>query len=412
MRTIRKALAILMALALLAAIPVITASAEIDASVILTEEVLHSITVEESTGNGLAFLFTMNIRGASANSLNEFVADNAIVEVGDATYSVVKMGAVLTNRADYAAAMDTLTLETVNGGTIIDIPAQYLCAYTDTTCSYAVRIIHIPAQAKGFAVACRPYIVLADENGNETTVYGGGDISTFYEVYYRNNVEEIPVLDVTPSGVEGKLAVTASSTEYVAWAAPDYKETFRVAVTLENVLANGSTADGDWVEYTCYDADGNALATERVTVGALTPGASVSAAFYAPMATASIEATASNLSYAPAIVLPAIGSDIDVVKQKNRIRVSATSAAFNADGTIAVSLTFKNRTSNWITEETDYVVYTCYDADGNSLGTGTIYIGCIDTKKHPEKTFNFNVPANTAEVKITNSKIVYWTEWS
>ena len=115
----------------------------------------------------------------------------------------------------------------------------------------------------------------------------------------------------------------------------------------------------------------------------------------------------------PGVVLPAIGSDIDVVKQKNRIRVSAASAVYNADGTIAVSLTFKNYSSNWITEETDWVEYTCYDKDGKVVQAATkIAIGCIDTKRHPVKTFTFDVPAATAEVRLTGSKIVYWTEWS
>ena len=63
--------------------------------------------------------------------------------------------------------------------------------------------------------------------------------------------------------------------------------------------------------------------------------------------------------------------------------------------------------------ETDYVEYTCYDANGTVVQKATtIYIGCIDTKKHPSKTFTFDVPATTAEVRITKSKIVYWTEWS
>lgn len=115
----------------------------------------------------------------------------------------------------------------------------------------------------------------------------------------------------------------------------------------------------------------------------------------------------------PGVVLPAVGSDIDVVKQKNRIRVSAASAEYNADGTIAVSLTFKNYSSNWITEETDYIEYTCYDKNGKVVQAATrMAIGCIDTKGNAQKTFAFSVPASTAEVRITGGKIVYWTEWS
>ena len=107
------------------------------------------------------------------------------------------------------------------------------------------------------------------------------------------------------------------------------------------------------------------------------------------------------------IELPAIGTDIDVTKKKNRIRVSKAEIV---DRT--VTLTFQNYTSNWITEETDYVKWTAYDADGNSLKVGTIYIGCIDTKKNKIKSFTFDVPDATAKVAITSSKITYWTEWA
>lgn len=113
------------------------------------------------------------------------------------------------------------------------------------------------------------------------------------------------------------------------------------------------------------------------------------------------------------IVLPEIGSDIDVTKKRNRIRVSAAYAWFNEDDTIGVSLTFTNYTTNWITQETDYVRYVCYDKDGKVVQRATkINLGVIDTKKYKSKTFEFTVPADTYEVRITESEIVYWTEWS
>ena len=115
----------------------------------------------------------------------------------------------------------------------------------------------------------------------------------------------------------------------------------------------------------------------------------------------------------PHIILPAIGTDIDVKNQRNRIRVSAASAVVADNGNIAVSLTFQNYTSKWITEETNWVAYTCYDINGNVVQAASkIYIGCIDTKKNNIKTFNFEVPSNTAEIKLTNSNIIYWTEWA
>ena len=56
--------------------------------------------------------------------------------------------------------------------------------------------------------------------------------------------------------------------------------------------------------------------------------------------------------------------------------------------------------------------YTYYNAAGTKIKTVTLYIGVIDTKKNKTKTFEFDLPANAAEVKITKSKIVYWTEWA
>ena len=114
----------------------------------------------------------------------------------------------------------------------------------------------------------------------------------------------------------------------------------------------------------------------------------------------------------PNILLPAIGTDIDLVNKKNRIRVSAAYAAFTDNGNIAVSLTFQNYSSKWITDEIDWVEYTCYDADGNVVQAASkIQIGCIDTKDYKIRTYAFEVPGDTAEVRLTNSKIVYWTEW-
>ncbi|MBR0447312.1 MAG: hypothetical protein IIX28_02460 [Clostridia bacterium] len=112
------------------------------------------------------------------------------------------------------------------------------------------------------------------------------------------------------------------------------------------------------------------------------------------------------------IELPAIGTDIDVTKKKDRIRVSAATWDLNDESVREVFLTFKNYTTTWITEEIDYVQYTCYNAAGTALETGTIYIGCIDTKKNKVKTFSFEVPDDTAKVVLTKSSITYWTEWA
>lgn len=413
MRMLKKAVAFLMVVAMLAAVPVATVSAEADFSSVIEAEIKKSITIEETTGNGLAFLITMNVSGVTATAANEIVMSNATVEVGSATYQVKAMGAVMANNLTaIQQGADALTLETVNAErTVIDVPARFLWESTADTCSFAVRIIKMPATAEGKAVACRPYCVLEDGEGNAITVYGEMSVSSYHAVYYTNEPDEAPTLSLSLSDVDDKLKVTASAA-YCALYPATYLEGFAVSLALENGSTNAKTSAGDYVEYAFKDAEGNVLGTRKVVLDVLNPADSQAVEFYAPIDTASIELADTNLNYVPAITLPAIGSDIDVTKKKNRIRVSATSASFNEDGSIHVALTFKNYTSNWITEETDYVQYTYYDATGAALKTVTLYIGCIDTKKYPVKTFEFDVPATAASLAITKSKITYWTEWA
>ena len=412
MRQFKRILSFLLIVAMLACVPIATA-AEADTSV-FGEEITNSITAEEGTGNGLAFLITMNVTGAKVDGKNRFVNTDATATVDGAEYQVVEMGAVLTHRREYVTNVNALTLDNVSEDpedrSVIAIPCVYMYGVEAETCTFAVRVINLPESQLGRAVVCRPYVVLEKE-GVQSTVYGDGDVSTYNQVYYANNGEETPVLTAGVPALDGKLEITAASAEYAAYDPVTCVEAFKVTLTLNNVTANAKTSVGDAIAFACKDAEGNELGTANLQVDELRKGSSTEAVCYVPIGTATIEAAELNLNYVPDIVMPAIGSDIDVTKQKNRIRVSAAEASFNEDGTIHVTWTFKNYTSNWITEETNYITYGYYK-DSTKKGTATLYIGVIDTKKHPVRTYEFDVPAYTTEVRITSSKIVYWTEWA
>lgn len=413
MRNFKRVLSFLLVVAMLACVPVAT-SAEGEANLI-EPEVQNSITIAEDarddSGKGLAFRIQMNIKGAKKDASNKFINTDATATMDGVEYKVVKMGAVMANQAADIANMDNLTLADVTGHFVLDIQAKYLCAEpTADSCEFAVRITNLPEEVLGRAIGCRPYIVL-EKDGVQSTIYGKSDISTFNSTYYVNAPEETPVLTAGAPALDSKLAITAATAEYVAYDPATYVEAFKVTATLANVSTNAKTSVGDTIVCSFKDADGNALGTTTLAVNELLKGEDMDVEFYAPIGTASIVASELNLNYVPDIILPEIGSDIDVTKKKNRIRVSAAEASFNEDGTIHVSLTFKNYTSNWITEETDYIKYTYYK-DNTSKGTKTLYIGVIDTKKNPVKTFEFDVPSYTTKVRITSSKIVYWTEWA
>lgn len=112
------------------------------------------------------------------------------------------------------------------------------------------------------------------------------------------------------------------------------------------------------------------------------------------------------------VALPAVGTDVD---GRGRIKVSQISLA---DGVMSISI--RNYTdeqkNQWITEETNYVNYKCYDKDGKLLTNpddeifGYLYLGCLEVGE--EVTFSVELPKGTAEVKLTDASIVYWTPWS
>ena len=179
MRNFKRILSFLLVVAMLACVPVATA-AEGEADLI-DAEVLHSITVEEDTGCGLAYRIKMNVKGAAINGYNQFINTYATAEVNGEEYAVVKMGAVMANQAADIANIDNLTLENVDGQYVLDVTAKYLCAEPEAdSCQFAVRIINLPGEALGRAIACRPYIVLK-KDGVETTIYGEAQTSSYNE---------------------------------------------------------------------------------------------------------------------------------------------------------------------------------------------------------------------------------------
>lgn len=418
MRMLKKAFICLLVLSLLAAVPTATATAAAaDFASVVGDEILQSITVEETTGNGLAFLITMNVQGAKTTVTNELDVTNATVTVGGATYKVVSMGAVMVNdTAVIRRGANALTLEDVNEErTIIDVPARYMWTCAEDYCSFAVRIIRLPDAYVGRAIACRPYCIVEDADGQQTTVYGGMDVGSYNTHYYDVYPEEIPTWNLTVPNLDARTEVTAVAAEYCALS-PSYEECFKLSLSLTNVTKNAQSAVDGWVSYTCYDAKGTAIGTAKAEVGEMAKGSSKSGVeMYVPVGTASLEVTENEMGYVPVLTLPAVGSDIDITKKKDRIHITAISAAFTEDDTILVTMTVKNSSSQWITQETDTVSWASYELvnGANKIrSSGKLSIGCIDTKKNKQKTYTIEIAGVSTLFKLTASSITYWTEWS
>ena len=111
------------------------------------------------------------------------------------------------------------------------------------------------------------------------------------------------------------------------------------------------------------------------------------------------------------VELPAVGTDVD---GRGRIKVSAVSLNSGVMGITIRNYTDEQKTQ-WITEETNYVTYACYDKDGKALtgkdeNYGYLYLGCLEDGQ--DVSFSVELPAGTASVVLTGAKIVYWIPWS
>ena len=109
----------------------------------------------------------------------------------------------------------------------------------------------------------------------------------------------------------------------------------------------------------------------------------------------------------PAAALPEVGYDLD---GKDRVKVDAISQEGNE-----VTLTLHNYSTQWMTEETSYVEYTCTDADGNVLYLndkyyGTLYFGMLEVGDI--NTYTITLPEGTVKLEFGYCRIVYWSQWA
>ena len=120
--------------------------------------------------NGLAFKFEIAATGAATDNNNKYVAGSASVNPygNDNAYTLVAMGAVITNKADNSTEA-MLNLNTVNGKSVIKIEANYLLD-TDGSVAFATRVINIPDEGKDTVIYARCYYVF-EKDGELIVIY-------------------------------------------------------------------------------------------------------------------------------------------------------------------------------------------------------------------------------------------------
>lgn len=135
----------------------------------------HSVTEADDADRGLGFRFSVPAQGVKTDRRGNGVLTAARVQYQGTACPLLRMGALLT--ADTAIGNDEGRMVLGAAGVTNAVAAQ-LCDVTDTACTYAVRILHIPDRATQRIIYARPYYVVQYQ-GKETVVYGAIDATTY-----------------------------------------------------------------------------------------------------------------------------------------------------------------------------------------------------------------------------------------
>ena len=121
----------------------------------------------------MAFRFNQEGNRISMNSRHQANLNSATVNpYGDEqAYTLLRMGAVVTNQAAIGTSEQTMTIESANGETVVDVAAKILWSVSGDGCQYAVRVTNVPAANADTLIYARPYYVF-EKDGEEIVVYG------------------------------------------------------------------------------------------------------------------------------------------------------------------------------------------------------------------------------------------------
>ena len=119
--------------------------------------------------SGLGFKFELEATNVTSNNNNQFTGATVRPYGNSEEYKLVRMGAVITNKADKSSEQ-FLNLNTVNGKTIINIEAVYLLDNDADSLAFATRIVNIPDAGLNTEIYARAYYVF-EKDGQEIVIY-------------------------------------------------------------------------------------------------------------------------------------------------------------------------------------------------------------------------------------------------
>ena len=138
---------------------------------VYSDTVLTSYMEMAGGTGGLAFQFEANVSGAVRNNDQSADLTNATVTINGAAYKVVALGAVVTNEKAVGTDPALMVRESAEGtDRVADVNATYLFSAEDNACTFAVRVIDIPANHFDSPIYARPYCII-ECDGEQIVLY-------------------------------------------------------------------------------------------------------------------------------------------------------------------------------------------------------------------------------------------------
>ncbi len=130
---------------------------------------VHYKVTDGSEVAALAFRFRVDATGLTYGAGRKTIYDNAKVSFDNGTYRMVRMGAVMTSKAETGQNPNAFK----HGGvSVTNIDAVYLFAAGRNYGEFIARIMNIPADHLDTIVYARPYFVYKNASGEEIVEYG------------------------------------------------------------------------------------------------------------------------------------------------------------------------------------------------------------------------------------------------
>ena len=272
----KKTLSLLLSILLLAGVCTVPVSADepVATTAAFGERVGYSITDNNVSGLGLAFCFTLDAIGVTKEETTHATnLDEASLLYEGVARKISRIGAVITNRAEWGSDTALFVRESVqeNPEQIKDVCADKMFKVFEESCSFAIRLTNIPFEQEERLVYVRPYVeILCDSE--KVTLYAEAVASTSFMEQAGEPSVSTPHYGTDVDG-KGRLMVGDTAVIENMLYLEIVDELDEWMTMYEPVSKDGDVAETlpymDYIQYACYDAEGNELRTEDKWFGIL-----------------------------------------------------------------------------------------------------------------------------------------------